>query len=211
MVQDIAIIGAGGLAQAILWTINSINEHHKSWNVVSFVSEIPEEWGKEYYGYPILKPEEVKTKHAVFGFGDPHGKKSFVEKYNFEYPNIIHPTATMTMKVSLDGKGIVVSAGTLLMPCSIIKSFVFLNVRVVIGHDAAIGEYTTVNPGTLIAGNCTVGQCSYIGVGVSTREKVNIGEGCVIGVNAAVVSDIPDYSMAVGVPAKVIKSLRSKS
>ena len=33
-----------------------------------------------------------------------------------------------------------------------------------------------------------------------------IGRNCVIGANSVVVNDIPDYSVAVGSPAKVIKT-----
>jgi len=35
---------------------------------------------------------------------------------------------------------------------------------------------------------------------------VTIGDGCVIGAGAVVTKDIPPYSVAVGVPAKVVKS-----
>lgn len=37
---------------------------------------------------------------------------------------------------------------------------------------------------------------------------VTIGDGCVIGAGAMVTRDIPPYSVADGVPAKVIKSRR---
>jgi len=33
----------------------------------------------------------------------------------------------------------------------------------------------------------------------------HIGHNCVIGANSVVTSDIPDYCVAVGIPAKVIK------
>jgi acetyltransferase-like isoleucine patch superfamily enzyme len=36
---------------------------------------------------------------------------------------------------------------------------------------------------------------------------VTIGKGCTIGAGAVVSKDIPDYSVAVGVPAKVIKKV----
>ena len=35
---------------------------------------------------------------------------------------------------------------------------------------------------------------------------VHIGNGCVIGAGAVVTKDIPDYSVAAGVHAKVVKS-----
>ncbi len=46
----------------------------------------------------------------------------------------------------------------------------------------------------------------WIGANVVITKGVTIGRGCVIGAGAVVTHDIPAYSVAVGVPAKVIKS-----
>ena len=35
---------------------------------------------------------------------------------------------------------------------------------------------------------------------------VHIGKGCVVGVNSVVTKDVPDYSIVVGAPARVIGS-----
>ncbi len=50
----------------------------------------------------------------------------------------------------------------------------------------------------------------YIGDGCWIGENVciigsSVGKNCVIGANAVVTRDIPDYSVAVGIPAKIIK------
>lgn len=49
-----------------------------------------------------------------------------------------------------------------------------------------------------------IGDGSWIGENACIIG-VHIGKNCVIGANAVVTSDIPDYSVAVGVPAVVIK------
>jgi len=57
-------------------------------------------------------------------------------------------------------------------------------------------------------GHCekvTIGRDTYIGMRCSVMYSGNIGEGCVIGAGSVVVKPIPDYSVAVGCPAKVIK------
>ena len=41
---------------------------------------------------------------------------------------------------------------------------------------------------------------------VTVIDGVTIGKGCVIGAGAVVTKDIPPYSVAVGTPAKVVKS-----
>ena len=49
----------------------------------------------------------------------------------------------------------------------------------------------------------------WIGGRVNVTAGVTIGRGSVIGAGAVVTRDIPPYSVAVGVPAKVIKSRRA--
>ncbi|MFK2395474.1 DapH/DapD/GlmU-related protein [Bacteroides fragilis] len=46
---------------------------------------------------------------------------------------------------------------------------------------------------------------AWLGEGVAVMPGVTIGENSVIGANAVVTKDIPDNSIAVGIPAKVIK------
>lgn len=51
----------------------------------------------------------------------------------------------------------------------------------------------------------SIGNNSWIGEGVIIMPGVTIGEGCVIGAHSVVSRNIPNYSIAVGSPAKVIK------
>ena len=53
---------------------------------------------------------------------------------------------------------------------------------------------------TFIGNNCFIGVRSLICPGVK------IGDECVIGAGSVVTKDIPSNSMAVGVPAKVIRT-----
>ena len=50
----------------------------------------------------------------------------------------------------------------------------------------------------------TIGAGTFIGMHSIVLPNVNIGRGCVIGAGSVVSSDIPDYSMAAGSPARVI-------
>lgn len=61
-------------------------------------------------------------------------------------------------------------------------------------------EQGVTRQGIVIEDNC------WLGYGVAVLDGVTIGKGSVIGAGSVVTKNIPPYSVAVGVPAKVIKS-----
>jgi len=70
-----------------------------------------------------------------------------------------------------------------------------------------------IDPGELISkqpiqsmGDILVDDDAWLGVGVSVLDGARIGKGAVIGAGSVVTGNIPDYSIAVGVPARVVKS-----
>ena len=57
----------------------------------------------------------------------------------------------------------------------------------------------------LLISETKIGEGSFLGTGVKVMAGVTIGKHCVVGANAVVTKSIPDYSIVVGVPAKIIK------
>ena len=49
---------------------------------------------------------------------------------------------------------------------------------------------------------------AHIGIGAIIMPGVTIGRGAIIGAGAVVTKDVPDYCVAVGAPAKVIKEFQ---
>lgn len=54
----------------------------------------------------------------------------------------------------------------------------------------------------------TIGEDCWLGAGVIVCPHVTIGDRCIIGAGSVVVKDIPEDSVAVGNPARVIKKLK---
>ena len=55
----------------------------------------------------------------------------------------------------------------------------------------------------------SIGEGSYIGINAVIVGNVKIGKHCVIGANSVVTKDVPDYCVAVGSPAKVLKNIKN--
>ncbi len=56
-------------------------------------------------------------------------------------------------------------------------------------------------------GPVEIGDGTWIGIGVSIMANVKVGRNCVIGAGSVVTSDVPDFCVAVGAPAKVVRRI----
>lgn len=77
-------------------------------------------------------------------------------------------------------------------------------------HNFADPNQLIKNQGVTRKGIAIEDDC-WLGHGVTVLDGVTIGKGSVIGAGAVVNKDIPPFSIAVGVPAKVIKSRIAKN
>ncbi len=81
----------------------------------------------------------------------------------------------------------------------------------VIHRNAVIKDDVVIATGVTIGGRSgdvnvpVIEQGAFIGSGAKVIGNVRIGKYASIGANAVVLEDIPDYAVAVGIPAKVIK------
>jgi serine O-acetyltransferase len=82
---------------------------------------------------------------------------------------------------------------------------------------SAIGENFTISQGVTIGGNLyktkngrrspIIGDNVLLGAGAKVLGPVEVGDNSIIGANAVVVKDIPENSVAAGVPARVVKEV----
>lgn len=79
------------------------------------------------------------------------------------------------------------------------------------GYPLTLGANVTVGHLVMLHG-CTVGDGSLIGISSVILNGVRIGRNCIVGANALVPEgrEIPDNSLVVGSPARVIRSVTSE-
>lgn len=99
----------------------------------------------------------------------------------------IHPGATIGRRVFIDhGMGVVIGETS------------------VVGDDVTLFHGVTLGGRTMTHGkrHPTIGNHVVIGAGAKVLGPIWVGDYAQIGANAVVVKDVPDHTVAVGVPAK---------
>lgn len=57
----------------------------------------------------------------------------------------------------------------------------------------------------------SIGEHTWIGQNACVMPGVRVGRHCVVGANSVVTKDLPDYSVAVGAPARIVKQYIEKT
>jgi serine O-acetyltransferase len=83
---------------------------------------------------------------------------------------------------------------------------VVIHARATIGDNCIIGQQVTVGGKAGDNEPPVIGNNVYIATGAKIIGEITIGNDCVVGANCVVNKSVPDCSVVVGVPGKIIKS-----
>ena len=197
----------------VAWLIGDINRVKPKWNLLGFVDEDEKKWGQKRYGYRVLGGpsvlESLPSPHAMaVAIGDSKQRRSVVERLrslNLEFPALIHPSVIMSRTVKI-AEGVIIAAGSVLTVEIEIGAHTHINLDCTVGHGAVTGEYSTLFPSVNVSGDVDLGPATSIGTGAAIIQGIRIEANTIVGAGAVVVRDLPENVVAVGNPARVIKT-----
>jgi acetyltransferase EpsM len=215
----VVLIGAGGHGAEVAAYLSDLARDGWAGSFAGFLddhaSDVSHRSGRvlgRIDDFALSDAARLGVSRYMVAVGDSRVRKQLVERIERLFgPNLaawtlIHPRAYV-------GPDVMIGEGTLLAPAVLATTrislgrHVIVNIRASVSHDAVIADFVTLNPAATICGNVTIGEGASIGAGAVVKEQVTIGCWSKIGAGAVVVHDIPPYSVAVGVPARVIKSI----
>lgn len=210
---DVVIFGCGGFGREVLQIVRDLAASGAAWHCAGFLVDPGFDVPAEVQGKPVhhdLAHFGAAADLAVLvAIGQPAARRrateALMQRGVRHFPSIVHPRAWLGQNVFL-AEGVIVCAGALITTDIHISAHCHVNIGTTIGHDAWLGAYCTLSPGVRVSGNVTLHEEVEVGSAASLIPGVTVGARSVIGAGAAVVRDIAPDSLAVGVPAKVIRS-----
>ncbi len=214
--KNIVIIGAGGVGREVSLIIQQINELEPTWNLLGFIDDNTDNWGKIINGYSVIGGIDSleflsNDTYIVIAIANYEVKKKIVNKVNnkFKFATIVHPKVWIHDYMTV-GQGTIIYEGAILTANIEIGNHVIISPKCGVGHDSIIKDYVSLLWNVNVSGNDLIEEGVMMGSGSTVIQGKKIGKGSIIGAGAVVVNDIESFSTAVGVPAKVIKSDKSK-
>jgi sugar O-acyltransferase (sialic acid O-acetyltransferase NeuD family) len=202
--SGLLIIGAGGQGKVVADTALLLG-----WENIAFlddrVATLPSPLGLPVVG--TLKDLEVQRAgffSAIVAVGDAQLRVQLTARcrqLGFDVVSVVHPMAYVSRFASL-GPGCAAFAQSAINAGASMGAACIVNTAATVDHDCLIGEGVHICPGAHLAGSVQVGDRSWIGIGATIRQGITVGRDATVGAGAVVVTDVPDGSTVMGVPAR---------
>lgn len=161
----------------------------------------------DMFGIPRMKeydPSFERDAFVIVAIGDNATRKRVAESTKHAFTNAIHRSAIVSSHAMM-GLGNMILHGAIVQAQTRIGNHVIINTGAQVDHDCNLDDYVHIAPRVVLCGSVEIGEGTLIGAGATVIPGKKIGKWATIGAGSVVVKDVPDFAVAVGNPARVIK------
>lgn len=200
------IIGAGGHANVVADAAESCGR----WRDIVLYDDAPDAFSRGPWRIAgtiaDFFRDEARGVEVVVAIGENRRRLELLGQLmerGYMLAVVVHPRATVSRYASI-GPGSVVFANAVVNIAAEVGRGSIINTGATVDHDCRLGEAVHVSPGANLAGKVSVGDGSWIGIGACVREGIAIGRYAIVGAGAVVIRPLPDNTVAVGNPARLL-------
>lgn len=181
--------------------------------VGGFLDNDPTKHGTEFHGVPVLGGLELVVDLAAI---DARFVNLITSSTLVRYEttrqivaaggkliNFIHPSVDLTMTDV--GTGNYVQESVILQAGVRLGDNSSLHMAAIVGHQSTIGHSVFIAHAVSISGLCSIGDGTFIGTNATVLPRITIGRWATIGAGTVVTKNVPDYSVVVGNPGRVLR------
>ena len=148
--KNIVIIGAGGVGRETSLIIQKINELEPTWNLIGFIDDNVNNWGRVVNGYSVIggiDSLEVlpSDTYIIIAIANYEIKRKIVNRINdkFKFATIIHPRVWIHDYINV-GEGTIIYEGVILTTNIEIGNHVIISPKCGVGLDSVIKDYVSL-------------------------------------------------------------------
>lgn len=214
--KKLVIFGGSGIGMLAASVANDLG----NWKVLGFLNDVLPVGSKvgKYIQLDVLGKTKDYTKYLndddcyffMAYVGMKNEKKVFnrleeLEIPSYKWATLIHPTAIIPKGFCSIGNGVLITALSQLSPDTTIEDNCILLPNSFLGHDSTLKRFAHIATNGVVGANVIVGKAVHIGSNATLREKVCIGDFSLVGAGSVVLTDVPENSIVVGNPARILE------
>nr|WP_321500567.1 acetyltransferase [uncultured Dethiosulfovibrio sp.] len=199
--SGIYVLGAGGHGKVVISTIRAMGLR-----VEAILDDDRSLWGSYLLEVEVTGPidslREQKHPKAIIAIGINRIREKIATRLDgVEWISAIHPSAVIDVSVKI-GPGTAIFAGAVVQPDSTVGNHVIVNTGATVDHDCVLEDFVHIAPGCHLAGNVSLRRGAFMGIGSCAVPGATVGPWTTVGAGGAVISDLPENTVAVGIPAR---------
>ena len=204
--RKVAILGAGGHALSVADACASMGL-----SVVGFITQQSPSINTR--GIPVvshLADLDLNSVELALGIGSNFAREDAYRDAISSHPearftSVIHSSAWVSPHATIE-QGCVVLGQSAVGPECIVREGSLINTGASLDHESVLEAFASLGPGAHTGGRVAIGQRSVIGLNAGILQGRSVGADSVIGAQSLVTSDIESGIVAVGSPARAIRT-----
>ena len=214
--RTLYLCGAGNLEGVRLALV--VNREQARWEQIVLLDDDPDKHGQSILGVEITGPfalmetADVGSSEVVNLITRSSVKRwlawSKIKQYGLPFATLIHPTVD-TEGADL-GLGVTAYQNSVIGPGAVVMDGSVIFMGAIAGHGCCLGRCCILAPNACVNSRVKLGDGIYVGTSAAVMPEMNVGAWATIGACSAVIRDVPVGVTVVGVPAKIVMTLKQK-
>jgi len=220
-IKKVIILGGLGNGSVIAAAIDdAYRQGNKEWKMTGYLNDRMKS-GDVIEGFPVLGALSDTKKFIEEGYYFINtiyridGQDLRINMFeNLQIPDerlvtFIHPTAYVPRGVEI-GSGCVIMPNVSISPGVKFGRCCLVMIAATIGHNNTIGDHCHFAAESCVGAYLKIGKGVHIGLNASVREELTLGDYSTLAMGAVLLSDMGEFEIWAGVPAKLLRKSKQE-